>query len=301
MDVALCGRRGRRAHCVVAAREGLRCVFDAFPSAAARVVLITNAHAPGDRVGANDPRTGSVCRRVGYDGDRHLGATSLDSLIAARGGNAPVFHIVGRAGLPLFDGLAAPMPPLARADYVGPAPDSTTIRRDAAGLRGPRCANARRCTLPMICAIRLVGGRARRHSIVSLRAGADPDPTSPPRAASGLRGQTLAGRCYEQGARSSEVRARQPVNQTIARPSAIRCARPPEVAAGIRRLRPVRDVRAGIHAEELGHPQSIPGRPHSRASSRRRCAESRHAPAEAGHRIAAPGTPACLNSRTALR
>ena len=113
-DVALCDVWGVVHNGVVAAPDACD-ALTRFRERGGTVVLITNAPRPGERVAR------TILDRLGvppaaYDGIISSGDVTR-ALIAARAG-ARVFHIGPERDLPLFDGLAAPMAPLERADYV---------------------------------------------------------------------------------------------------------------------------------------------------------------------------------------
>jgi HAD superfamily hydrolase (TIGR01459 family) len=146
-DVALCDVWGVVHNGVVAAPEACDALAR-FRERGGTVVLITNAPRPGERV-ARGILDHLGVPRVAYDGIVSSGDVTR-ALIAARAG-ACVFHIGPERDLPLFDGLAAPMVPLERADYVvcsGLLDDTVETPRDYEDL----VARMRARTLPMICA-----------------------------------------------------------------------------------------------------------------------------------------------------
>jgi HAD superfamily hydrolase (TIGR01459 family) len=146
-DVALCDVWGVVHNGVVAAPEACD-ALTRFRERGGTVVLITNAPRPGERV-ARGILDHLGVPRVAYDGIVSSGDVTR-ALIAARAG-ACVFHIGPERDLPLFDGLAAPMAPLERADYVvcsGLLDDTVETPRDYEDL----VARMRARTLPMICA-----------------------------------------------------------------------------------------------------------------------------------------------------
>jgi HAD superfamily hydrolase (TIGR01459 family) len=146
-DVALCDVWGVVHNGVVAAPEACD-ALTRFRERGGTVVLITNAPRPGERVARGILDLLGV-PRVAYDGIVSSGDVTR-ALIAARAG-ACVFHIGPERDLPLFDGLAASMAPLERADYVvcsGLLDDTVETPRDYEDL----VARMRARTLPMICA-----------------------------------------------------------------------------------------------------------------------------------------------------
>ena len=146
-DVALCDVWGVVHNGVVAAPAACD-ALTRFRERGGTVVLITNAPRPGERVARTIlDRLGVP--RAAYDGIVSSGDVTR-ALIAARG-EARVFHIGPERDLPLFDGLAAPMAPLERADYVvcsGLLDDTVETPRDYEELVARMHARA----LPMICA-----------------------------------------------------------------------------------------------------------------------------------------------------
>jgi HAD superfamily hydrolase (TIGR01459 family) len=146
-DVALCDVWGVVHNGVVAAPDACD-ALRRFRQRGGTVVLITNAPRPGERVAR------TILDRLGvpqaaYDGIISSGDVTR-ALIAARAG-ARVFHIGPERDLPLFDGLAAPLAPLERADYVvcsGLLDDTVETPRDYEDL----VARMRARALPMICA-----------------------------------------------------------------------------------------------------------------------------------------------------
>ena len=170
---------------------------------------------------------------------------SADTLIAARAG-ARVFHIGPERDLPLFDGLAAPMAPLERADYVvcsGLLDDTVETPRDYEELVVRMCARA----LPMICANPDVV--VERGDKLVYCAGAIADLY----AAAG--GEVVyAGKpyrpIYEQALSVAEAARGAPVahHRLLAIGDSVRTDLKGAAALGIDSL----FVTAGIHAEELG-------------------------------------------------
>ena len=146
-DVALCDVWGVVHNGVVAAPDACD-ALTRFRERGGTVVLITNAPRPGERVAR------TILDRLGVPGAAYDGIVSSGdvtrALIAERAG-ARVFHIGPERDLPLFDGLAAPIVPLERADYVvcsGLLDDTIETPQDYEGL----VARMRARTLPMICA-----------------------------------------------------------------------------------------------------------------------------------------------------
>ncbi|HYZ45349.1 MAG TPA: TIGR01459 family HAD-type hydrolase [Xanthobacteraceae bacterium] len=241
-DVALCDVWGVVHNGVVAAPDACD-ALTRFRERGGTVVLITNAPRPGERVAR------TILDRLGvpqaaYDGIISSGDVTR-ALIAARAG-ARVFHIGPERDLPLFDGLAAPMVPLERADYVvcsGLLDDTVETPRDYEDL----VARMRARALPMICANPDVV--VERGDTLVYCAGAIADLY----AAAG--GEVVyAGKpyrpIYEQAVRLAEAARGQRVDhhRLLAIGDSVRTDLKGAAAFGIDAL----FVTAGIHAEELG-------------------------------------------------
>src|SRR5262249_25802702 len=132
-DFALCAVWGVVHNAVVAAPDACD-ALTRFRERGGTVVLITNAPRPGERVAR------TILDRLGVPGAAYDGIVSSGdvtrALIAERTG-ARVFHIGPERDLPLFDGLAAPIVPLERADYVvcsGLLDDTIETPQDYEGL-----------------------------------------------------------------------------------------------------------------------------------------------------------------------
>jgi len=241
-DVALCDVWGVVHNGVVAAPEACD-ALTRFRERGGTVVLITNAPRPGERVAR------TILDRLGvpsaaYDGIISSGDVTR-ALIAARTG-ARVFHIGPERDLPLFDGLAAPMAPLERADYVvcsGLLDDTVETPRDYEEL----VARMRARALPMICANPDVV--VERGDKLVYCAGAIADLYA---AAGG--DVVYAGKpyrpIYEQALRLAEAARGRRVQQhrLLAIGDSVRTDLKGAAAFGIDAL----FVTAGIHAEELG-------------------------------------------------
>ena len=241
-DVALCDVWGVVHNGVVAAPDACD-ALTRFRERGGTVVLITNAPRPGERVARTIlDRLGVP--RAAYDGIISSGDVTR-ALIAARAG-ARVFHIGPERDLPLFDGLAAPLAPLERADYVvcsGLLDDTVETPRDYEDLVARMHARA----LPMICANPDVV--VERGDTLVYCAGAIADLY----AAAG--GEVVyAGKpyrpIYEQALRLAEAARGQRVahHRLLAIGDSVRTDLKGAAAFGIDAL----FVTAGIHAEELG-------------------------------------------------
>ena len=241
-DVALCDVWGVVHNGVVAAPAACD-ALTRFRERGGTVVLITNAPRPGERVARTIlDRLGVP--RAAYDGIVSSGDVTR-ALIAARG-EARVFHIGPERDLPLFDGLAAPMAPLERADYVvcsGLLDDTVETPRDYEELVARMHARA----LPMICANPDVV--VERGDKLVYCAGAIADLYA---AAGG--DVVYAGKpyrpIYEQALDLAEAARGQRVQQhrLLAIGDSVRTDLKGAAAFGIDAL----FVTAGIHAEELG-------------------------------------------------
>ena len=120
---------------------------DTVPSRGGTVVLISNAPRPREWVVRSLDRL--AVPRESYDGLATSGDVTR-ALIAARAGER-IFHIGPERDLPMFEGLDAPVVPVAAADYVvcsGLYDDTVETPRDYEGLVARMHARA----LPMICA-----------------------------------------------------------------------------------------------------------------------------------------------------
>jgi HAD superfamily hydrolase (TIGR01459 family) len=241
-DVALCDVWGVVHNGVVAAPEACD-ALTRFRERGGTVVLITNAPRPGERVARTIlDRLGVP--RAAYDGIVSSGDVTR-ALIAARG-EARVFHIGPERDLPLFDGLAASMAPLERADYVvcsGLLDDTVETPRDYEAL----VARMRARALPMICANPDVV--VERGDKLVYCAGAIADLYV---AAGGE--VVYAGKpyrpIYEQALGLAEAARGQPVkhHRLLAIGDSVRTDLKGAAAFGVDAL----FVTAGIHAEELG-------------------------------------------------